>query len=291
MPNATIEFFRVHITDPNHTGTFEALLDGLQAREPKDRTAKNNAGWDHFHRWATTANRGVGDVLRVRADQLPAAADVEGTLEDLALDKDQGIAAVTYFYYRRSNRAFLMLRTPGSLGAPGIEYLIKQLTAVDVELRVVMPLDEIEKLRRMREMKRVSFKLSTPDPEQHVIAGKSVAGVFDVMAEFDAHVVEMTLAAGRKKAERLNRSKTIRLAEQLQRAARKTGDVTKAIVYGIDPVEEKSITLDLLHARMRVKAEVSVGPNRRLDDASCVSALEAAYISKSEELEEIFGEA
>src|SRR6266478_8647840 len=111
MPRVSIDFFRVYFLDPDYQGTFEAVLDQINGRQGRDRNVATTGGWSHFHRLSKGSRRLVGDVLKVQADQLPVAADLEGTIEDLALGKDQGIAAVTYFYYRLANRVMLMLRS------------------------------------------------------------------------------------------------------------------------------------------------------------------------------------
>lgn len=289
MPRVTIDFFRVHFADPNYQGTFEDLLEGIMARPAAERSVQIAGGWNHFHRLTSSPRRLAGDVLRVRADQIPPAADMEGRLEDLGLDPDQGIAAVTYFYYRRSNRVLLLLRSPGGLSGPGLEHLVQKITDVAIELRPVPQLEILEKLRRLRNVKKLEFKLSTPDPEQHALAGRGVVGLFDLMAEFDAHVVEVRLAAGRKRDVFLNRSRTVRFGERLLRLGQRSSEVEKAKVHGLDPAEERTLALDLLHGRMVVQTEVEVGPNRWLDDASCIGALERAYNTKSADLAELYG--
>src|SRR5206468_11830357 len=119
---------------------------------------------------------------------------------DLELGNDQGIAAVTYFYYRRENRVLLTLRSPGAVGAPGLEHLIRELTTVEIELRPVPQLEIVERLHRLRDVRALEFKLSSPDPEHHARAGRSITGLFDIMSEFDAHVVELRLAVGRRRS-------------------------------------------------------------------------------------------
>jgi hypothetical protein len=289
LPRVTIDFFRVHFADPNYNGTFEAVLATIDQRRGRDRNVPTTGGWNHFHRLTTSRNRHIGDLLRVQADQLPVAADRDGTIEDLALEHDQGIAAVTYFYYRLSNRVLLMLRSSGGLSGPGFEHLIKELGGVDVELRPVPQLETLERLRRLRQVRKISFKLATPDPEHHLRVGRGVEGLFDLMGEFEASVADVTLSVDRRRDSRLNRGRAIALLESLYRLGQRSTDVKKATVQGLDPTEERTIALDLLHGRMVERVEVPVGPNRRLSEDGCTGALENAYVTRSAELEELYG--
>ncbi|HSF05659.1 MAG TPA: hypothetical protein VLG10_07680 [Methylomirabilota bacterium] len=95
--------FRVEVVAQNYNGALEAILKQIDSRQGRECTVATTGGWSHFHRMTVGGRRVVGDVLRVQTDQLPAAADRDGEIEDPALEKDQGIAA--YFYYRRGGGA------------------------------------------------------------------------------------------------------------------------------------------------------------------------------------------
>jgi len=284
LPDVAIDFFRVTVVEPNYAGTFETVLNTINALQGEARNVPTKSGWQHFHRMAVQPHSIVGDILNVRADQLPAAADREGRIEDLALEMDQGIAAVTYFYYRRANRVLLMLRSPGGLSAPGLEHLVHELSGIEVEILPVPQPELIRRLKKMREISRLEMKIATPDAAAHFKGGAAIAGMFDLMSEFDARVIEVKLFAGRRKNIKLNRTKALSVAEQLYRVSKKSGDVKKAKVRGLDPVEQRTVVLDLLHGRMVVSATVEVGQNRRLVDTSCLGALENAYLSNRDDI-------
>lgn len=290
MARVTIDFFRVHFTEPEYPGTFEEVLAEIDRRQGTERNVAIAAGWTHFHRLKVGTRALIGDLLRVQADQLPVAANLEGTVEELALEQDQGIAAVTYFYYRRTTRVLLMLRSAGGLTGPGFEHLIRELSGVTVELRPVPQLEVVKRMKKLSPVRSISFKLAGPDAAHHIRAGRGIAGLLELMGEYEADVVDITLSVDRRRESRLNRGHAVSLLEQLHRLGQQEGsEVKKAKVRGLDPEEERTVALDLLHGRMVERVDVPVGPNRRLHDESCLEALSKAYTRKSADLDEMYG--
>lgn len=288
MPQVKIDFYRVDLPD-DHDGPFQDLLQQLIGLPPEQRSLAVQGGWVHFKALTMSRTHALGQMFRVRADQIPSAVDLAGEIEQLALADDQGIAWPTHFYYRLPNRTLLLLRGPQAVHGPSFEDFISRKSEVAISLAPVPQPEVVRRLRRMQDVKKVQLQLADADAFQHFRQGRAIVSLVDIMNHYDAPMAELTLSIGRRRTTRLNRQRAVSLCEQLLRMSTDGQRVGKARIIGWDPDDERTVLLDLLHGKMVESAEVLL-ENRQLSYAGCVGALEAAYERRRNDLAELYSE-
>src|SRR5437868_5776843 len=111
MPIIKIDFFQIALDRNGNPPDLEGMLTNVFARDPEDRVQSTPDGWIHLLELREFNRYLSGVLLKAKTDQIPPVADRSGSLQDLLLREDQGIAGLTHFYYRRSNRILLMQRS------------------------------------------------------------------------------------------------------------------------------------------------------------------------------------
>jgi hypothetical protein len=288
MPRIKIEFYRVYLPD-DYDGTFEELLREIRTRPAHQRLARTHVGWTVLHSFSQSRTYCSGIILKAKADEIPAAANQAGELQDLHLGRDQGIAGLTHFYYRPTNRVLLLQRHPHGVWSTSFETYVEDIAGIPIELRPIINREVMQKLRRLRTIRKIAIKLANPRALEHYNAGRSIKELIDLMNDYNAPIAEVTLSMGHERGS-LNRRPTVALLERLFGLHGQLDEVKKIIAYGREHEEERMLVLDLLRDRMIETADVPVGDNRRLSDDACAIALQQAYERRHGDIEAQVGD-
>ena len=149
MPKISIDFFQVKISpkDDGPVPNLQQLLLEIHSRDPAVRSMPVSDGWINLLSLSPFPTAIAGVFLKAKADEIPPLASRSGRLEDITLNDDQGLAGLTHFYYRPTNRILLLQRNMRGVRGASFEKYFRQMTGFDVELQVVLQANAMRRLQ------------------------------------------------------------------------------------------------------------------------------------------------
>ncbi len=285
-----IDFFLVELPDDSSM-SFHEIIKAVLKDKPR-HSQRNVRSYDHFIRLQDTQaikNLYIGTMLRIRMNDIPPVAGLDGSLQNLDLKKDQGLGEETFFLYSPKLRVILVQRNWNGVRASGLAYYFEQLSGITpIELTPVLEPDVVARLSRMNVIRNFVVKIARPDNAQiYKDQGLSMSSMVRLMNESSAAYAEFNLTMGRKKGS-LSPENIIEQAKTILRIHSKDEkQVEKLIVSGKQYLDEPTETLDLLKHRVIETAFVRE-ENRRLSSADCRENLLQVYLKRETALKEMF---
>src|SRR5580704_9270886 len=112
---------------PNGAPPFEDLVqlveesprdDGRNLEIGPDPARLQESGiWNHCHE---------GEMVRIRMDMLPRKASLDGALEDLDFEDDEGLGEETAFLYHPPTQVLALQRNRSGVSASGLAWYVKE---------------------------------------------------------------------------------------------------------------------------------------------------------------------
>lgn len=216
-----------------------------------------------------------GEVLRAKMTDVPEKVNRnDGQPRDLGLLADEGIAHRAHFFYDGRNRVLLFQRER-NVRSPAFVHSVSGPVQENFGLSLIFKRDALERLDRMRVVRRIAFRVARPDDPRALIGNDVSAGrAIDLLNDLGGVEVEVNVSVGRSRARALDRNAVLRVANAL--FGRREQEVRKIIVSGKEDPEGGTETLDLLEDRLVYSSPIDFR-RRRLDPRQCEVALRQAH--------------
>lgn len=229
----------------------------------------------------------VGDLIKLRMDELPGMASESTPRQDLPLRQDQGITEETAFAFDTQTSALI---TQKNFFGPSASLLVEYFRVLTnyqgaISCNLLVSEEGFQKLSSMRRIKKMVFKVARP--QRGTIArakNTSVGGALSILDDLSAMNVEMGVSVGRYDSE-LDKSRVIATVRDLLRLKQNNDEaVEKILVTGKDEEDSRDM-FDLLEYRLRSYQDVAVDPAHRTMTASArINGVINAFRQKGDEL-------
>lgn len=229
-------------------------------------------------------NRILGQVVKVKMNEVPEKVSRErGDLQDLGLGPDEGIGHTAHFLYDPESCA-LAFQRDREVRATAFTESVSVPARAQFALSYIFKERTMERLGRMRMVRRLSFKLARPQhPEVLRELDPSASHAIDLLNDADGRFIDVAISVGRARNTSLNRNSVVRAARQL--FGQQDNDVQRIVVSGKEGPDAPTEVLDLLEDRLTYEEQVDYR-RRRLESATCERVLQAAYEMHSRYLRE-----
>jgi hypothetical protein len=292
MKQISIDFYRV--TMPNGAPTFEHLIQQVSAM-PYDDTRNLEIGanparlqesgvWNHCHE---------GEMVRIRMEMLPRKASLDGALEDLNFDEDEGLGEETAFLYHPPTMVLAIQRNRIGVSASALTWYFKEKGRIEepIEIAPVLQRGVMERLAQMQTVRRLEISVAGLD--RGLILqnrGHGVADIVRLSEELRAPKVSISLSMGHQRRGGLSLERALAIARNLRELAfDHRNEVQKIEIAGIDAADEK-IVLDLIEERMTNVQLVQPEENRTIPYRARRDAVREAWTGRRGELAEMLQE-
>lgn len=284
------DFYQVTMpqTDPR---TFTAVLDSINNIEGENRVYDTG---QYPIRLQTITRRPayfIGDVARIRMNDIPDKMKLSGETEPIELDDDQGLGEITTFIYNPNISLLVLLRNRYAVTATGFAHYFQFKGNINGEL-VLHPLLEtaaLQRLARMRIVKKFEMGVTAPGNAQiYENLGLRPQAVLDLMNAAPKARVDITFMMDR------DRDASFPLAA-VQRVARSLVDlnanneIVKLVISGKDNPDEPREVVDLLEEVIVEKEDVNIRNERRITELHRHQAIETVYARREREMLRMLG--
>lgn len=224
----------------------------------------------------------LGDIVKARMNDLPDKIDRTTCVPaDLGLTANEGIGRHAHFLYDPHYRV-LLLQRDREVRHPAFREAVASPIHAEFYLSLIFKRDAVNRLRRMRVFRKLSFKVARPqNPEALREIDPSAGHAIDILNEHGGYNVDIVVSVGKHRRAALNRESILRLATGL--LGRRGDDVRSIVVSGREDEEGPMEIIDLLEDRLIFEQEIDFR-RRKLDPRQCENALIAAHETNAQYL-------
>lgn len=250
MSSTKFQMFQVKITPKidSEIASFQNMLDNM----PDPRVVMRKDGDDFDLIDGINKRRAIyyGTFCLVQNSDLPPRAKLGETPKDLELDEDEGLGHYTSFFFDSSNDIILIQYNRNGITASGIAKYFKKNFKTEIrkiEFNVVINPSEIERLRRMGEVR--SLELSVAGVRGGGIlandgVSRSVGELRSIADKTNADSISIKLTMGHTPGT-LRRNRIAAIFGNLLRADTH-GDIKKMEITGKESDEDALETIDFI---------------------------------------------
>lgn len=285
-----VDFYRVSIPHPNG-GKLEDFLDRMMGSPPSSRNVQREGNYIRLQEGSASGDFWSGEIIRIRMEELPVKAALNGTVESLDLKKDEGLGEGVAFLYHLPSRVLALQRTRFGISASTFAYYMEQQhQGLAVDLDIILEEAAISKLDRMDTIRDFEIQIAPLDNLSILRKQKqqSVNSMISISEFHQAPHISVRLKMGRR------RGTLERVTETAKNVLKITGSDDKVIekmkITGQHGGDDPAV-LDLLEHRMREHVDLSAnGPRRTISFTERKTALRRAWDKRQREILEMFSD-
>ncbi|MEM4721395.1 MAG: DUF6731 family protein [Candidatus Methanomethylicaceae archaeon] len=268
--------------------SFEQAIAQVANISPESRNLQIKSHFIRLLEAHQGPNYWEGDLIRIRMDEMPLKASLAGPVTPLDLADDEGVGEETAFYYHPPSRVLLFQYNRHSVSASMASYYFRRMAGIegDIVLEPVLQEDVLVRLARMRIFRKFIFKVSGEQNAQVFQGqGHGVGALTDLIHQFQAPTIEVTLSLGRKRRGSLGLQAVKDTIERLLRfAAGSHPQVERLQIAGREGDGDDIRFIDLLKDRMIEMVHVPLDASRRVPPMERRRALQSAWLRRQEEV-------
>jgi hypothetical protein len=271
-----IDFYQTVDTDGNALDIAGTVLEAFQLPFEARRVDGGDTSFVFLHNVREENNHNVlGEVMKGKMTDLPdKISRNRGRPEDLGLQADEGIGHRAHFYYDSANQV-LMFQRDREIRAHAFVSSVAGPTNTAFGLDFIFKRDAINRLDRMRVLRKIAFTVASPAAQQEVQdLDPSAARAIDILSAAGGRQMEVSISVGRARRAGLERESVMRLARSL--LTRRGEEVEKVVISGREEPEGVTEIIDLFEDRLVHEAQFPER-NRRVDREALERALLMAH--------------
>lgn len=279
------DFYQVDMpqTDPR---SFEAVIDTINLLQGAERVYNTDKYPIRLQAVIRRPAYYIGDIAKIRMDDIPDKMKLSGETEPIDLDDDQGLGEITSFIYNPAIRLLVLLRNRYAVSATGFAHYYQFKGNINGEL-LLKPLIETAALQRLAQMgiiKKFEIGLSAPGNAQiYQTLGLRPQAVLDLMDVAPKVKVDITFMMDREKNSTFSLANVQRIAGNLINL-NDNNEIVKLAISGKDNPDESTDVLDLLEDIIVEKEDVNIRNERRITDQDRHHAITTVYQRREQEM-------
>ncbi len=254
--SAKIDFFTVEIPD----GTdFESILRKLHQKplDSEKRNADINDDWFRLARGTLSEDGYLGDMMRISMAPAGFRANLNGKVTAVNLDKDEGMAECSAFYFDFENSILVLQRNSKAVSAGQMASYFKRIADVDgeVEILPILRPTDLMKVKVLPVIRKIHISSTIVDQmlKMDWIDG-ATKRIIQNAAQAESPAIEIVMKSAREKGATLNHAVAVETIESWLQIHDALSDdenaiVNKIVVTGKDE-SGATAEFDLLKDRM-----------------------------------------
>jgi hypothetical protein len=284
------DFFQVEVVEDGVT--FDSILStarGLGKGRPRTKTV--NGYPVHLHQISQSKAPTVGELIKIRMDQLPPRATLTGALNDLDLAANEGLGEETAFSYYPGYSLLLLQRNFYGVSASSFAGYFGVLSGKTLVLNPVLEPGALAKLNSIADVRNFDVAVAGVTNAKTLRAEYPDAGVkefMDVLDTFNAPSLHVSLSMEHQRGSMDTGRVRATARKLIEIRSDKRARVKKVQVTG-KTSDDEMMLVDLIKDRMIEEADVVLNNKRRLAYSSRTAALERAFKTRETQLQSLFG--
>lgn len=291
--NVVFNFWRI-VMPQREQRSFEGLLGEIMQIEAIDQRVKSISGYPvRAERILEERGRWYGEMTKLRLEEIPAKASIDSPLEDLGLDDDEGVGETNGFLYIPSLRILITHGEHFGVSASKLAEYVGLMTraAGPIYVEPVLDEDAWRKYNRFGMVRSFTVKFGSEiNTSLLVNASDALSRTVHTMRNYSGLQMEFKVSVGRARNEELNtEGLSLDIAALIACHEENSRAVEKVSVGGSLP-HGGADEVDFLKGRIKHKASIDLGIERRIIYSRRKLHLDSAYDTHRAELELIYGQ-
>jgi hypothetical protein len=285
-----VDFYRV-LLNGNPFHRFTEVLRHIAGIA--DLQARNREIFGDTYRLQEFTETGMvacGDLLKIRMDNLPVKASLEGPINELGLDDDEGIGEESAFLFDSRLAVLAHQRNRSGVSASRMVAYVCQASEVDDQpvFEPIVNVDAYREIMGMTRHSRLEIKCARADNAELWQGDDSASAAMRQMSELNAPMLTLTASCGR--SDQLLDTDFVQGLVNAVRPLLNRRDqvVTKLEITGKSDDDSERLVVDLVRDRMIETGAVEVGRSRNVTFAVRKRLIEEAYDHRRQELRSMF---
>jgi hypothetical protein len=284
------DFFQV-VMPPDTEVTFETLLHEINALGQRERLYHGDYPV-RLHDLVPRRNYLLGDIARIRMNDIPDKMKLTGETEPLDLAEDEGLGEFATFLYHPRTNILMMMRNRNAVSVSGLNTYLENIGGIEgIEFNYVLQVEAYQRLQRLDRIQRFDLEVAAPGHGSIFtdmgLSPQSVAGIMGVAPRVRLSV---SLSTGYEKEVSLPRAAIERLVTAFRQRARRDDESMSIVVSGREQNQEKEI-IDMFEDVLTDFVDVNIRNQRRISDEQRHTAIREVWGRHRERLIGIFGQA
>jgi hypothetical protein len=253
------------------------------ARDVPERRVDFGDSFLLLHNVRTRGPLLLGEIVKAKMTDLPdKVSRTTGVPVALGLRADEGIGRHAHFLYDGGIRT-LLLQRDREVRHPAFREGVAVPANTDFILALIFKQDALQRLDRMRVLRKLSFKVARPQNADAFRGIDASAGyAIDLLSEHDGLFIDIDISVGRRKDVSLSRQAVLRVARGL--FGRRGAEVRKVVVSGREEPGASTEMIDLFEDRLIYKGAADY-QGRTLAPRECERILLEAHREHREYLQ------
>lgn len=294
-----VDFYKVSLTDSNNR-SFDELIDWIFRSNDKTKVVKGVPVY--IYQTQNDSNFWQGEMIRVRLIDPPSKASINGHVEEIPLNDDEGIGERAAFLFHKDTRILLLQRTHSGVSISAMANYFGQFinNPQNICMDPVLNQDAEQKLASIDAIQKFQIhvagldKMPTNSTEDYAIDE-----LLDIYQRFGSPYVSLTLSMAHLKGNSINKANilssarkwigiTQNSAQEAQRTRQRGRRATMLRINGVDS-EGSGVYIDLLKNRMTEAVNVNLQGGRTISYNERTNALKQAWSNRETSLLAMFG--
>jgi hypothetical protein len=287
------DFYRVAMPERARI-TFEELLLEIEARPGRERTFHGPRYPVRLNNLQRTRNLIIGEVARIRMNDIPPKMKLNGEVDPIALDPDQGLGETATFLYSPAHEILIFQKNKNALPASTFCMYMEEFGDLgnDLLFDIVFSPEAIQRMAQLRYVQRFDLEVAAP-------GNAAIFRDMDLTPEALATLMVATprvkaafsFSMGHRTTGTLVREEVVRFCRRIfhrQETDPGAGESIKLIVSGREDALDDKEVIDLLNDRMVETVEVNIGEARNISDEQKRDAILTAWQRRRADVELMF---
>lgn len=288
MRNINIDFYRVEIFQAG-TITVESLIQQILNKPKEDRVQFIR----HIPVWLNEASIDQefveGDFIRLGMNDIPVKGNVQGIIENIKLDDNEGLGVQSAFLYHIPTRVFLLQSVKSGISNTNFSRYLTEITEINKPIFVdlILQLETWKKLDRMRDIRKMDIRVAGLDNLEILADNDNPVGSIRELAQYyEAPSLSLELSVGKAKNKSLALGRAKELVFSLIRMNSNHNQVKTLRISG-DIDDDGLLFIDLLRDRMRESIQHDI-PSRTIHYEDRKKLIKKAWENRSQEIFKLY---
>jgi len=288
IKNLNFDFFRV-VHQKGCKTTFENALLEIHKLNGKARVHHNG---DYPVRLQTLGKHQdvyIGDIARIRMNDIPDKLKLSGEREEIELDDDQGLGEITSFLYHPETSVLMLIRNRNAVSLSAFsDYLAAKQPLHGVKYDLILQEEAYERLQKFKRIGRVDLEVAAPGNAKifkHL--DLSPKGLADLMNTTPRVRMSYAFSMSHDRDNSLPKSIISDIASKVMSFSLNKKEDIKMVVSGNEKDMEKEV-IDLFTDALTEQVAVNIKNQRKMTDGQRHSAVVDAWNKRKSSMLKLF---
>ena len=234
----------------------------------------------------------AGDMIRIRMNDIPTKASLDGDTEPVSLEDDEGIGEETAFLYHVPSKILMIQRNKSGVSASALAIYFREISQLGcpIYLEPILAGDALRRIQKMRVIRKFEIKAAGLDRMDIFKSDNAAVNeILDLRGTYNAPNVHLALSVGNRKDTFLKAKEVINTALGLVKLSGDPESQVKTIkISGAVDDDDETEVIDLFEYYVKEEINIKSNNSRSLSYQERSNALKDAWVKRADELSKMF---